>query len=191
MDKLVFDIETKNTFADVGGHTNLKNLDVSLIGAYSYDQNKYFGFTEHEIDMAAELFKSAGLIIGFSINRFDIPVLAKYFPFNISAIPALDLLEELELGMGKRISLDLLAKENLGVGKTHGGLEAPRLYREGKIDELRDYCLNDVKITKELYELAERQKFLKVPQRESKEILQVPLNWQEKLIDVSLMQSLW
>jgi len=190
MDKIVFDIETKNTFADVGGHSRLADLDVSLIGAYSFDQKKYFSYTEHELESASELFKNAGLLIGFSINRFDIPVLAKYFSFNISSIPTLDILEELEAGMGKRVSLDILAKANLGIGKTHQSLEAIRLYKENKIDELRNYCLNDVRLTKDLYELAEKQRFLKVPQRDSAEILSVPLDWREKLLDVSMMQRL-
>ena len=35
MDQIVFDIETKNSFADVGGEANLKKLDVSVVGVYS------------------------------------------------------------------------------------------------------------------------------------------------------------
>ena len=45
-DKIVFDIETKNTFADVGGQKNIAKLDTSFIGAYSYNQDKYLSFHE-------------------------------------------------------------------------------------------------------------------------------------------------
>ncbi|MBI4119335.1 MAG: ribonuclease H-like domain-containing protein [Parcubacteria group bacterium] len=191
MDKIVIDIETKNTFADVGGQANLKDLEVSLIGVYSYRQDRFLAFTDKELDDAARFLQNAGLLIGFSINRFDIPVLAKYFSFDIAALPTIDILEELEISMGRRIGLDLLAKTNLGVGKTHHSLEATQLYRDGDIEELKNYCLNDVKITKELYELAERQGHLLVPERTTGQLANVPLNWKEKLLDVNLMQSLW
>ena len=35
LDKLVFDIETKNSIADVGGQEKIRDLDVSFVGVYS------------------------------------------------------------------------------------------------------------------------------------------------------------
>lgn len=186
MDKLVIDIETKNTFADVGGQSNLHKLDASFVGVYSYDQNKYLSFFENQFDELGALLQKAGLIIGFSINRFDIPVMAKYFKFKLEAIPCLDLLEEIEIGLGQRISLDILAKTNLGIGKTHHGLEAVKFYREGNLEELKNYCLNDVKITKDLYDLAKKQGHLLVPKRYTEEIIKVPLNWKEQVLHATL-----
>ena len=75
MDKLVIDIETKNTFADVGGQEHIKKLDASFVGVYSYNKDAYFSFFENQFGELNELLKKAGLIIGFSINRFDIPIL--------------------------------------------------------------------------------------------------------------------
>jgi DEAD/DEAH box helicase domain-containing protein len=187
MDKLVLDIETSNTFADVGGQHNLERLTVSLIGAYSYNHNKYFSFDEHQIADFEPLLKKAGLVIGFAINRFDMPVLKKHFSFDLMALPRLDLLEEIELAMGTRISLNILAKTNLGLEKTHAsGLEAIKLYNEGRFDELRDYCLNDVKLTKELYELAKKQGYLLVPDRTTGALAKVPLHFQEETLLATL-----
>ena len=187
MDKLVIDIETKNTFADVGGEHNLKNLDMSVVGVYSYNQDKYLCFDEHQTKELGELFQKAGLIIGFSINRFDIPVLEKYFSFNLAAIPKLDLLEEIELSLGRRVSLDILAKTNLGgLGKTHHSLEAITLYRDGNMEELKNYCLNDVKLTKELYDLAHRRKFLVVPDRNTGELATARFAWQDVALPATL-----
>jgi DEAD/DEAH box helicase domain-containing protein len=165
MDKIVLDIETSNTFADVGGHRNIHDLNVSLIGAYSYKQDKYLAFNEHEINSFEPFLKSAGLIVGFAINRFDIPVLKKHFSFDLMALPRLDLLEEIETVLGRRVSLNALAKANLGLEKTHNGLEAITLYREGNFEELKNYCLNDVKLTKDLYELVKTQRYLLIPDR--------------------------
>jgi DEAD/DEAH box helicase domain-containing protein len=180
MDKIVLDIETSNTFADVGGERNLAALTVSLVGAYSYQDDRYHSFDEHHLGDFEPLLKRAGLVIGFAINRFDLPVLAKHYPMNLMALPRLDLLDEIELSIGRRVSLNTLAKTNLGVEKTHAsGLEAPILYREGKLDELRDYCLQDVKLTKELYELAKRQGYLLVPDKFTDTLVQAKLSWEE------------
>lgn len=165
LDTIVIDIETKNTFHEVG-RDNFDALETSLVGIYSYLQNQYYAFSENEIQKAGEFFERANLIIGFSINRFDIPVLKKHFTFDIYSIPRFDILDEIEITLGRRISLNVLAKANLGLEKTHHSLEAPILYKEGKLEELKDYCLNDVKITKELYDLAKKQGHLIVPQRE-------------------------
>ncbi len=172
MDKLIIDIETKNTFADVGGRNNIDALEASFVGVYSYDKNEYFSFFETDFAALGRLLQHAGLVIGFSINRFDIPVMAKYFEsgkfssgthFNIWALERYDLLDEIETNLGFRVSLDILAKENLGIGKTHHGLEAVEFYKTGNFEELKNYCLHDVRITKDLYDMARKQGHLMIP----------------------------
>lgn len=187
MDKLVIDIETKNLFSDVGGEHNLRKLDVSVVGVYSYNQDKYLCFDEYQMPELGAFFQRTGLIIGFSINRFDIPVLEKYFSFKLSAIPRLDILEEIEFALGHRVSLDILAKTNLGgIGKTHHGTEAVTLYRDGNMDELKSYCLNDVKLTKELYDLGKKRKFLVVPDRQTGVLATARFNWTDVVLPSTL-----
>ena len=181
MDKLVIDIETKNTFAEVGGQQNLKDLDVSFVGVYSYNQNAYLSFFENDLKELEKLLKTAGLIIGFSINRFDIPVLNKYSSFDLFKIPRLDLLEEIELALGHRISLDNLAKTNLGIGKTAHGLEAIKFYRDSDFEALKNYCLNDVKITKDLYDLFKNRGHLIVPHKITGEPQQVAFKSEDQV----------
>ncbi|MBI2013393.1 MAG: ribonuclease H-like domain-containing protein [Candidatus Colwellbacteria bacterium] len=164
-DKLVIDIETSNTFDDVGGKHNLEKLSVSLVGVYSYNSDRFFAIREGNIESLADQFKNAGLIIGFSSNRFDLPVLKKHFNFDVMSLPSFDILEEIERTTGKRVSLDILARTNLGFGKTGHGLDAIKYYAMGDWEALEKYCLQDVKVTKDLYDLAERQGYLIVPER--------------------------
>jgi len=185
-DKLVIDIETKNTFADVGGRDQVEKLDASVVGLYSYNRDQYLHFKEGEFGQLVPYLQNAALVIGFGINRFDLPVLKKYFDLNVMALPRLDLLEEIELAYGSRISLDLLAKHNLETRKTAHGLEAVKFYQEGRWEELISYCLQDVKITKELYDLAKEQKFLLIPKKDSDEIIKVALNLPELILHNSL-----
>src|SRR3989338_10851421 len=80
MDTLVFDIETKNFFTDPGvGWNNFEALEISMVCVYSYSKNKYFSFDENELEKAAELFDSGNILVGFSSNRYDIPVLDAHF----------------------------------------------------------------------------------------------------------------
>ncbi len=181
-DIIVLDIETKNTFLEVG-RDNFEALEISLIGFYSYKQDKFFSFNENEIERAAEFLKKAGLLVGFSISRFDLPVLKHHFgrlsgweDFDPFLIPRVDLLDEIEFSLGQRVGLNILAKTNLGFGKNGKGLEAPNLYHEGRLEELKNYCLNDVKITKDLYELAKKQGFLMIPQKEIKEPVKLDMD---------------
>ncbi|MFA5173284.1 MAG: ribonuclease H-like domain-containing protein [Candidatus Paceibacterota bacterium] len=180
MDKIVLDIETKNSFADVGGQQFIKDLQASFVGAYSYNKDKYFSFFEDQFKELEEFLKGAGLIVGFGLTRFDVPVMDKYFEMNFFSIPRLDILDEIEMTAGRRISLNLLAKTNVGMEKTYeSGLEAIRLYKEGKMEELEKYCLQDVRVTKEVYDLAKKQGYLLVPNRVTGENERVNLNFNE------------
>jgi DEAD/DEAH box helicase domain-containing protein len=152
LNKLVFDLETQKDFNEVGGRDKNHLLKVSVIGVYSYLQDKYYCFTEDQIHKVGEMFLEADLIIGYNIKHFDFPVLKPYLNFDPSTLPCLDIMEEVEKMVGHRLRLDNLAQSTLGVGKNGDGLEAIRLFRQGRMDELKKYCLNDVKITKEIYD---------------------------------------
>ena len=180
-DKIVIDIETKNSFFDVGGKENLKNLDVSLACLYSYNRGNFLTFRDENISELGPLLQEAGLIIGFSINRFDLPILDKYFNFNLLAVPTLDLLDEIEEAYGRRISLDALAKANLGIGKTNHGMDAIKFYNEGDWESLEKYCLHDVLSTKDLYELGKNQGHLLIPDRWTDNMTKLPLNLKDEI----------
>lgn len=185
-DKIVFDIETKNSFEDVGGRDNLEKLDASVVVVYSYNHDTYASYREGEWSRLAPIFQNAGLIIGFAISRFDLPIMKKYMPFNVMALPRLDILDEIELAYGSRISLDILAKTNLGTQKTSHGLEAIEFYKRGEWDKLIEYCTHDVRITKQLYDLIQKQKFINIPKRYTNELVKVPLNFKEMDLPATL-----
>jgi hypothetical protein len=179
LDTLVFDIETQNFFTDPDvGWDNFAALKISVVAAYSYVENRYYCYEEDEMDKLAELFNDARRIVGFSMNRYDIPVLNNYFQRlkdgpKLWEMERVDLLEEIEMATGQRVSLSRLAEANLGVKKDHHGSEAIGLYRDGKMEELKEYCINDVKLTKELYDLYHKQNFLLMPSKQTGEIIKV------------------
>ena len=59
------------------------------------------------------------------------------------------------------MSLDVIARETLGVAKSGSGLDALAFYEQGKFDELAKYCLMDVRITRDIYDFGKKHRHLK------------------------------
>ena len=148
---IVLDIETQNLFSDVGGKENLAKLLLSVVGAYSYANNSFLTFTEKELSAFENLLKRTDLIIGFNINHFDLPVLQKYLSIDLNKIPTLDIMDEVVNTTGHRVSLDDLVINTLGKRKSANGLLAVEYFKQGRMDELKKYCLDDVRLTRDLY----------------------------------------
>jgi len=174
--KIVLDLETQKSFDEVGGR-KMHLLRVSVVGVYSYLNDKYITFEEKEIPELEKGLKSAGLIIGFNIKGFDLPVLEPYLSISIHNLPVLDIMEEIVRVTGHRVSLNSVAQATLGKEKSASGLDAIRFYREGEMEKLKRYCLNDVQITKEIYEYGLRYAKLSFTSKYGKGKRSIPISW--------------
>lgn len=154
MNKIVLDLETQKSFDEVGGRSAHGKLRVSVCGIYSYEQDQYLCFDESNLAKLGEIFQETDLVIGYNIKDFDFQVLQPYFNFSMDTVPALDILSEVEKVLGHRIRLEAIAQATLGTGKTGSGLAAINLWKTGRIDELKSYCLRDVQLTRDVYEYA-------------------------------------
>jgi DEAD/DEAH box helicase domain-containing protein len=154
MKGLVLDLETKRSFNEVGGAEHRAQLGVSVVGVYHYDGDRYACYREEHFDELASALKSAEKVIGFNLIGFDWPLLAVELGDWVSELPSLDLMVEAQKAIGHRVSLDALAQATLGMSKLGTGLDALSYYRAGDWDRLERYCLEDVKLTKALYEYA-------------------------------------
>ena len=152
--KIVLDLETQKSFDDVGGRGKNHLLKISVCGIYDYASDKYLIFEEHELPRMAPMLQAADQIIGYNIKQFDFEVLQPYLNFDIFEIPYYDILEEIDKVLGHKIKLDAVAQATIGSGKSGNGLEALLYYKNGKMDLLKKYCLDDVRVTKEVYEHA-------------------------------------
>lgn len=160
MRKIVLDIETKNTFQEVGSNDPTK-LDISLLVIYDYLTQKYLTFTEKNFNELWKILEETDLIIGYNSNYFDIPLLNKYYSGDLLAVGSLDLLVEIKKSLGKSVRLDNIAEATLGTGKSGHGLQAIEWWKEGRLDKIEKYCKDDVKVTKDLYEYALKNKKMK------------------------------
>ena len=152
MNHIVLDIETQNLFSDVGGKENLTKLLLSVAGVYSYADKNFHTFAEEDLSIFEKMLERTDLIIGFNINHFDLPILQKYLKVDLSKIPVLDIMTEVVNAVGHRVSLDDLLVNTLNKRKSANGLLAVQYFKEGRLGELKKYCLDDVRLTRDLYE---------------------------------------
>lgn len=179
MKKIVFDIETKNQFSDVGKNDPAM-LDISIVGIYDSETDKYETFTEEEFNSLWPIIEKADVLIGYNSDHFDVPLLDKYYPGDLTKIKSLDLLKEIRNSAGRRMKLDQVAEGTLGIKKSGHGLEAIEWWKNGEIEKVKKYCLDDVKITKEIYDYALKNN--KIKYKEGPNIIDVELDtrdWEE------------
>jgi uncharacterized protein YprB with RNaseH-like and TPR domain len=180
MKKIVFDIETRDTFQDVGS-TDSTALTISLVGIYDYSTDSYSTYLLEELPKLWPIIEKADMLIGYNSDHFDIPLLNKYYSGDLSKIKSLDLLKEIRKSLGRRVKLDSVALGTFNQGKNGHGLEAITWWKKGEIDKIKKYCLEDVRLTKELYEYALANKVLKC--KEGNETFDIKLdtaNWEDK-----------
>lgn len=148
---VVLDLETKSIFND---HADRRPevLGISVVGTYCYATDTYRIYDEAEIPQLEQRLSEKPLVVGFNIRRFDLPVLRPYLHFDPATLPMCDILEILHKALGHRVSLESVAQATLGTGKSGDGLEAVALYRRGELEKLRQYCRDDVQITKAIFE---------------------------------------
>jgi len=143
------DLETKYTFRQ---YSKPEQLQVSVAAVYDYRTGKGMVFTENELSHLFPILEAASYVIGFNSNYFDLPVLQPYYPGKVTNLSSFDILEDIRRVIGKRIGLNDIASATLNKGKTGNGLKAVEYFKEGRWEELKKYCLDDVFLTRDIFE---------------------------------------
>lgn len=153
MRKITFDVETRNIFQDVNSNESTA-LDISVVCIHDTLTDQYSSFLQEDFHKLWPILEQADMLITFNGDHFDIPLLNKYYSGDLTKIKSLDLLVEIRNVLGRRIKLDTIAEATLGIKKSGHGLEAVTWWKNGEIEKIIKYCIEDVKITKNLYDYA-------------------------------------
>jgi len=153
--QVIFDVETKKTFDEVGGFFP-DRLGISFIGACVREgftgKGEMFSFFEDKIVDFIHILEKADVVVGFNSDNFDLPTLIPYYKGDLTQIPSLDLMDRIKKSVGHRIGLDAVAQATLGKGKTGDGLDAIKYYNSKNWEALEKYCLQDVHVTRDIYD---------------------------------------
>ncbi len=159
---LVFDLETQRSFDEVGGRSQMHRLGVSVGVAYRYDTDEFLTYTEDTIDGLISLLEQADLVVGYNILGFDYEVLRGYTDLDFDGLPTFDLMYDLEERLGFRPKLESVVTATLGEGKTADGLQALEWWKLGEVEKIAEYCREDVRVTRDLYNFGKRNRFVLV-----------------------------
>lgn len=171
---LVIDLETKEPART---RDENQNLGIAVVGVYDYLTDTFSAFEEQETAQVEELIAKRNLIVGFNILDFDYPVLQPYLKsVQLEDLPTLDLIEEVRKVAGFRVALNNLAKHTLGEEKIGHGLQAIEWFKQGRIEDVKKYCLDDVRLTRDLYEYGRREGLVRFESRE-RGVVAVPAGW--------------
>jgi len=152
---VILDLETKNSFREFN---DPKKLGISVAAIYDYKNGQGKVFAEKELNNIFPILEHASYIIGYNVNSFDIPVLQGYYPGKVEHFSTFDILDDIKEKIGHRMALNDIIFATLGKKKSGHGLMAIDFYKEGKWEELKKYCLNDVMLTKELFDFGIKYK---------------------------------
>ncbi len=173
----VFDIETQRSFQEVGGFENLDKLGVSVACAYDSKTDQFLTFRENELKSGLFPLLEDRLVIGYNIRGFDLPVLASY-GLEYRDLDVFDIMYDIEAITRQRfLKLEYLARGTLGEGKSADGLQAIEWWKQGKVDEIIKYCLQDVKVTRDLFNYGRQNGLVKFQRGENSDVREVRVQW--------------
>ena len=166
------------------GWRDFANMGVSVTGVYDYGERRYRVFCKDNLAELAKLIAERDLCVGFNSIPFDNALLlASQWP-TPPAEKSYDLLRETWLadGLGPEFkypshigySLDQICEGNFGMRKSGNGAFAPVLWQQGRIGEVIDYCLNDVRMTKAFFDCVMRGDTITSPVTGKDLLLRIP-----------------
>jgi DEAD/DEAH box helicase domain-containing protein len=173
---LVFDLETQRSFQDVGGRTAMRELGMSIGVVYSFLDDAFTAFPEAEAEALIDRLTAAELVIGYNLLGFDYEVLNAYRQVDWRTVTTLDIMLELQGKLGFRPKLDSVVQATLGASKTADGLQALAWWKEGRLDLIEKYCIDDVRLTRDLYLYGKRNRNVLVSRFSGKPI-KVDVTW--------------
>ncbi len=157
---VTFDIETANWMSDIGT-SDPADLTIALVCIHDSETDTYSSYLESELQQMWPILERTDVLVGYNSDHFDIPLLNKYYPGDLTKIKSLDLMQEVYRTLGRRLKLDSIAEATLGEKKSASGAQSLQWWRAGEVDKVRQYCLKDVEITRKIYDYAQKNGSIK------------------------------
>ncbi len=153
MREITFDIETANLLPSLS-RNDLSRLELAVVAVHDSETGEFSSYTKEELPKLWPLLEKADVLIGYNSDAFDIPLLNFYYPGDLTRVRSIDLMIEVQKVLGRRLRLQSLAEATLKVSKSGDGLKSVEWWQQGLHDKVREYCIQDVRITRQIYDYA-------------------------------------
>jgi DEAD/DEAH box helicase domain-containing protein len=153
---------------------------VLVLCAYFVEEEKEKVYCEKELMDFSKLANGKNKFIGFNIFDFDYKMLNKYFDTQPLCENSLDILKEVRKMAGKKdgFSLEKLSVATLGLRKNGNGYQAIKWFQKGAIQQVIEYCKNDVYLTYKIYEFGKKNSFVYALEKDGTKKL-IKVNWKD------------
>lgn len=170
-------------------------MGITVIGAYDYETDRYHVFCKDNFSGFLDLLATHPCVVGFNNIGFDNKVILAQVEGSVREnlgkylnVASYDILVEIWRSLGLDpfkfwygthggYGLDAMCEANFGTKKTGNGALAPVDWQRGNIGTVIDYCLNDVKLTKQLLDTILRVGILKSPKGGFLENIRKPIGY--------------
>ncbi|MGH2584075.1 MAG: ribonuclease H-like domain-containing protein [Dehalococcoidia bacterium] len=173
---VVFDLETIRGPEECGGweHADRFGLAVGVTWCEAEGFREWF---EPDAGALVEYLGGFDRVVGFNVIGFDYSVLSAYDAGVRPLLESktLDLLADVHQRLGRRIKLDDLCAQTLGMRKSGSGADSLRWWRDGERERVTEYCRDDVRLTRDLYLHGRKRGFVRYPRRGS--VHRIKVRW--------------
>lgn len=190
MRAITFDIETEMATGALG-RLDPSTMKLTVVGVHDSETGEYTSYLQNELTSLWPILERADVLIGYNSDAFDIPILNRYYPGDLTRIRSIDLMVEVQKVLGRRLRLQSLGQATLKRGKTGDGLKAIDWWKQGLYDKVRAYCIEDVRLTRDLFDYALEHGSLKY--KDLKEVREIKLDtskWLEPTESAAMTHTL-
>ena len=191
---LVFDLETQRSAEEVGGWGYIKNMLYSVAVVWDSEKNNFFTYYENQFEDLFKHLTCGFTVVGFNHAYFDYKVLSGYGKSSEEEKTILnsllkqkntDILLHIKKKLGFRLRLAGVAQATLQTSKSADGLAALKWYKEyketgnqTKLQQIVDYCTQDVQVTRDLYLYGKKNKFIYY-ETKSRNVEKLNVDWED------------
>jgi DEAD/DEAH box helicase domain-containing protein len=115
-------------------------------------------YGQDQLEELADHLEAAPVVLSFNGVGFDIPFIEGCLGRRLDLKHHLDLLQlvwDAIAGKKKGNTLGELSRRTLGITKSGSGVMAPELSSRGQWAQLHSYCIQDVSLTRQLFQYAQ------------------------------------
>ena len=158
---IIVDIQTKKSYDDVGGKKNMNQMGVSIAGLYNYEQEELIFFKQEQMSQFIEILQSSQLVVGINLKRFFYKLLVSMFDNNFSDLNSIDILEYFKKKLTFKPTVEGLFRGTLNISKSlPNDNYVPRLYKEGKFEEIHTICEDNITDLKKFYDFGKEKGYI-------------------------------
>jgi DEAD/DEAH box helicase domain-containing protein len=162
-----FDLETRKHAEDLDpqdvdlGWDRLRRGEggVSSLAIWDSEDQWCSLYDDFTIQAAARHLELADVVVGYSSERFDVPVIEGLVGRRLALRQHYDIYTELARALAAQgfvgtkgdCTMDRITRRTLGRGKINHGSHAKELAAKGRWADLFSYCMSDVQLTRDLF----------------------------------------